>query len=81
MKPSKLTARHFLLLSSLSLLSGSLKAEESFKVCADPINPPYSTKEQSGYENKIAQLFASQLGQKLEYTWLPDRIGFIRNTL
>ena len=81
MKPSKLTARHFLFLSSFSLLSGTLQAEESFKVCADPINPPYSTKEQTGYENKIAQLFASQLGQKLEYTWLPDRIGFIRNTL
>lgn len=81
MNLSKFSVGHFLLLSSLNLMSSSLQAEESFKVCADPINPPYSTKEQTGYENKIAQLFASQLGQKLEYTWLPDRIGFIRNTL
>ncbi len=81
MNTFKLSAGPLLLLSSLSLMSSHVYAEDSFKVCADPINPPYSTKEQTGYENKIAQLFASQLGQKLEYTWLPDRIGFIRNTL
>lgn len=81
MKTTRLSASHLLLLSSISMMSSTLNAEESFKVCADPINPPYSTKEQTGYENKIAQLLASQLGQKLEYTWLPDRIGFIRNTL
>jgi quinoprotein dehydrogenase-associated probable ABC transporter substrate-binding protein len=56
-------------------------AEDKFKVCADPMNPPYSTKDQQGFENKIAALFAGQLGQELEYTWFPERIGFIRNTL
>jgi quinoprotein dehydrogenase-associated probable ABC transporter substrate-binding protein len=56
-------------------------AEEKFKVCADPLNPPYSTKKQDGFENKIAGLFAGELGQKLEYTWFAQRIGFIRNTL
>jgi len=64
------------------ILSGlSVQAEEKFRVCADPLNPPYSTKDQTGYENKIAQLFADQLGQELEYYWFPQRIGFIRNTL
>ena len=56
-------------------------AEEKFKVCADPLNPPYSTKNQDGFENKIAELFAKELGQKVEYTWFAQRIGFIRNTL
>ena len=56
-------------------------AEEKFKVCADPLNPPYSTKNKDGFENKIAELFAKELGQKLEYTWFAQRIGFIRNTL
>jgi len=56
-------------------------AQEKFRVCADPLNPPYSTKAQNGYENKIAKLFADQLNQKLEYYWFPQRIGFIRNTL
>ncbi len=70
-----------LIFVSLLLISSSGTAQEKFKVCADPLNPPYSTKQQSGYENKIAQLFAKQLGQKLEYYWFPQRIGFIRNTL
>ena len=52
-----------------------------FKVCADPNNPPFSVKDGSGYENKIAELFAAELGQPLEYTWFPQRLGFIRNTL
>lgn len=56
-------------------------AEEKFKVCADPLNPPYSTKNKDGFENKIAELFAKELGQKVEYTWFAQRIGFIRNTL
>lgn len=73
--------RKGLTLALLTAFSTAGLAQEAFKVCADPINPPYSTKEQTGYENKIAALFAEQLGQKLEYTWLPDRIGFIRNTL
>ncbi|MDO9214830.1 MAG: quinoprotein dehydrogenase-associated putative ABC transporter substrate-binding protein [Methylococcales bacterium] len=56
-------------------------AEEKFKVCADPLNPPYSTQKQDGFENKIAELFAKKLGQTVEYTWFAQRIGFIRNTL
>lgn len=74
------TTRACLLLATLAA-STTANAQEKFRVCADPVNPPYSTKEQTGYENKIAALFADQLGQELEYTWLPDRIGFIRNTL
>lgn len=56
-------------------------AVETLKVCADPLNPPYSTKDEQGFENKIAELFAKDLGQKVEYTWFAQRIGFIRNTL
>ena len=51
------------------------------KVCADPYMLPFSNQEQQGYENRIAELFAKKLGAKLEYTWFPQRIGFIRNTL
>ncbi len=54
---------------------------EKFKVCADPLNPPYSSNKEDGFENKIASLFAKELGQELEYFWLPQRIGFIRNSL
>ncbi|MGZ4958344.1 MAG: quinoprotein dehydrogenase-associated putative ABC transporter substrate-binding protein [Methylomonas sp.] len=75
------TAAKCLILASLISPILTANAEDAFRVCADPLHPPYSTKEQTGYENKIAALFAEQLGQKLEYTWMPERIGFIRNTL
>lgn len=64
-----------------AVLSFTASAEEKFKVCADPLNPPYSSKNGDGFENKIAALFAKELGQTVEYTWLPQRLGFIRNTL
>lgn len=70
-----------LLISGLTTSALPLQAADKFKVCADPLNPPYSDKQLSGFENKIAALFAKKLGQELEYTWLPARIGFIRNTL
>lgn len=62
-------------------LSLTVSAEEKFRVCADPLHPPYSSKSLDGYENKIAALFAKQLNQQIEYYWFPQRIGFIRNTL
>ena len=65
----------------LVTLSLSVQAQEKFRVCADPLHPPYSTKSKDGFENKIAQLFAKELNQELEYYWFPQRIGFIRNTL
>jgi mxaJ protein len=55
--------------------------DKSLRVCADPNNLPLSHRNLEGYENKIAALFAQELGWKLEYTWFPQRIGFIRNTL
>lgn len=57
------------------------QAEKPFKVCADPNNPPLTQKDGSGYGNEIAELFAKQLDQKVQYTWFPQRLGFIRNTL
>ncbi|MEY4767430.1 MAG: hypothetical protein RL637_69 [Pseudomonadota bacterium] len=69
------------LLSLVITYSITAIAADKFKVCADPENPPYSTQKQDGFENKIAALFAQQLGQELEYTWFPQRIGFVRNTL
>jgi mxaJ protein len=68
----------------LSLLMASLPAQaedQAFKVCADPNNPPFSDQKGQGFENRLAELFARDLGQKLEYTWFPQRLGFIRNTL
>jgi quinoprotein dehydrogenase-associated probable ABC transporter substrate-binding protein len=54
---------------------------KSVKVCADPNNPPYTDRKGQGFENKIAELLGKTVGKPVEYTWFPQRIGFIRNTL
>jgi quinoprotein dehydrogenase-associated probable ABC transporter substrate-binding protein len=54
---------------------------ETLRVCADPHNLPQSNAQGEGYENKIAELLAHDLGLRLEYTYFPQRIGFVRNTL
>lgn len=54
---------------------------DAFRVCADPNNLPFSHKNLTGFENKLAELWAHRLGLKVEYTWFPQRMGFIRNTL
>ncbi len=51
------------------------------RVCQDPNNLPFSSRDGRGLENRIAALFADKLGWKLEHTWYPQRIGFVRNTL
>lgn len=53
----------------------------AFRVCADPNNLPFSHKNLKGFENRLAELWADQLGLQVEYTWFPQRRGFIRNTL
>ena len=79
-----MSASHFskpLFATLLLFVALASHATEKFRVCADPLNPPYSSKKQDGYENKIAELFANKLGQEVEYYWFPQRIGFVRNTL
>jgi quinoprotein dehydrogenase-associated probable ABC transporter substrate-binding protein len=51
------------------------------RVCEDPNNMPFSNRAGEGFENKIAELLARELGWTLEYAWFPQRMGFIRNTL
>jgi mxaJ protein len=56
-------------------------ADRVLRVCEDPNNLPFSNRAGEGFENKLAELLATELGWKLEYTWFPQRMGFIRNTL
>lgn len=51
------------------------------RVCADPSNLPFSAKDVPGFENKIADIVADELGIEVEYTWFPQATGFIRRTL
>ena len=51
------------------------------RVCADPNNLPFSNQRGEGFENKIAELLAHDMGERVEYTWWAQRRGFFRNTL
>ena len=53
----------------------------ALRVCADPHSLPQSNDHGEGYENKIAEALARDLGKKVEYTYFPQRMGFVRNTL
>ena len=55
--------------------------KKPLRVCADPNNLPQSDEKGAGYENKLAQVLARDLGKSLEYTYFPQRMGFVRNTL
>lgn len=68
---------------ALGALCGvSLAAEaRNLRVCADPNNLPYSDAKGAGFENKIAQVVATDLGADLSYFWFAQRRGFVRNTL
>ena len=52
-----------------------------FKVCADPDLLPHSNNKQEGFEDKIAELLAKDLGKKLSFTYAYNRQGFLRNTI
>jgi mxaJ protein len=75
------------LLCTMLLLVCSLAAPvsgeqgEPIRVCADPDNLPYSNQELQGFENKIAELVAQELGTTVSYYWWPHQMGLIRKTL
>lgn len=65
----------------LAAQTSDLVSKTAFRVCADPANLPMSDQSGAGFENKIAELMAGELGLPLEYTWFPMATGFIRKTL
>src|SRR5919205_131260 len=67
----------------LVALAASADAPQPHKlrVCADPNNLPFSNDREEGLENALARLVAREMDAELEYTWLPQRRGFVRNTL
>jgi quinoprotein dehydrogenase-associated probable ABC transporter substrate-binding protein len=70
--------------ASVALTAQVTAAEQSepvLRVCADPDNLPLSNRHGEGYENRIAEELARDLGRRVEYTYFPQRMGFVRNTL
>ena len=62
--------------------SANYATNNPLRVCADPNNLPYSNDRREGFENRLAELVARDLGRDgVHYTWWAQRRGFLRNTL
>jgi quinoprotein dehydrogenase-associated probable ABC transporter substrate-binding protein len=67
--------------SSGSAAEPSKTSKPTLRLCEDPNNLPFSSKDSVGLEHKIGELIARDLGTTVEDVWRPQRIGFVRNTL
>ena len=54
---------------------------ETLRVCSEPNNLPFSNKAGQGFENKIADLVARDMGDTVAYTWALQNDRFIKHTL
>src|SRR3989442_4750546 len=63
-------------LVAITLGSGPRRGITELRVCADPYNLPFSNDRGEGFENKIAQLVATDLNAAVINYWWPERRGF-----
>jgi quinoprotein dehydrogenase-associated probable ABC transporter substrate-binding protein len=89
-----LRKRRFVAVIGLMMITGTAAAQRPglgasaelvdpkvLRVCADPRNLPFSDEAGQGFENKLAELLAQKIGEPTAYTYFPQVIGFVRNTL
>ena len=53
----------------------------ALKICDDPNNLPFSNDKGEGFENRISEILARNLGLPLEIFHYPQRINIVRNTI
>jgi mxaJ protein len=74
--------RFSVVVSAVAMMIGAADAAAAvLRVCADPNNLPFSDREGRGFENKIVELIAKDLGSTVDYTWWAQRRGYVRHTL
>jgi len=74
------SACHRALACLLAAFAAGAGAREP-RVCADPDALPFSHRDGSGFENRIARIVADEMGAELRYEWLPFIRGFVRKTM
>jgi mxaJ protein len=68
--------------SAVAMMIGAAAADAAvLRVCADPNNLPFSDQAGRGFENKVVELIARDLGSTVDYTWWAQRRGYVRHTL
>lgn len=68
-------------IAGVALAMSANGEERVLRVAADPNNLPFSNERGEGFENRIAELVAKELGARLEYFWRAQRRGFFRETI
>jgi quinoprotein dehydrogenase-associated probable ABC transporter substrate-binding protein len=58
-----------------------LGKDTPLRVCADPNNLPFSNERREGFENRIAELLARDMGTTVQFSWRPQMRGFVRKGL
>ena len=66
---------------AVALLIGGTAQARELRICADPNNLPFSNEKGEGFENRIVEVIAKDLGATVTYTWHAQRRGFLRETL
>jgi quinoprotein dehydrogenase-associated probable ABC transporter substrate-binding protein len=69
------------LLLAMTVCTAAGAAGRDLRFCADPHNPPYSSEDGAGFENRIAALVARELGMRATPVWMPEGRGYVRKTL
>jgi mxaJ protein len=52
--------------------------KSTLRVCADPNNLPFSNMREEGFENQMARMIGSYLGDNIEFVWQRMGRGFVR---
>jgi quinoprotein dehydrogenase-associated probable ABC transporter substrate-binding protein len=76
----QVTSRTTALVLLAASFCGALPARE-LRFCADANNLPFSNSQRQGFDNRIADLVARDLGATATYTWWSARRGYVRITL
>jgi mxaJ protein len=69
------------LLVLLLLIPPATAEAGELKICADPNNLPFSNDKREGFENKIIEIVARELGDTLDYVWRAQRRGLVTAAL
>lgn len=75
------TAFKFLAIAAFGGACIAYAAPATLRVCADPNNMPFSDQAGQGFENRLAEMVARDLGMRVSYFWYPQRAAFFKKTL
>lgn len=82
LSPVPLTAALLGAGTAVALMGGAPRRPlADLRVCADPYDMPFSNDRGEGFENKIAELVASDLNAHVVNYWWPSRRGVLRNSI